>query len=167
MRWAVKEIIMSSKVLTLKNTNQIVSSTVFWNVHDKFRESIDKHSFYKHKYILDVTPWLIWTETQWNNDSPQRHTVYGWVPYVYGALIQMTPSFVRIPVCWAVHKVENSDTPVTVVGFGPCAVILFGSRMKDFRVLLLNNDGDFELFKADRARLVSFIQTNNVKIEDI
>ena len=158
---------MSSRYLALNSSHQIVSSDIFWDVNDKFRESIDKRSFYKHKYILDVTPWLIWTATQWNNDSPQRCTAYGWVPSVYGALIQMTSSFVYIPVCWAVQKVENSDTPVIVVGFGTCAVILFGSRMKDFRVLLLNNDGDFELFKADRARLVSFIQTNNVKIEDI
>jgi len=158
---------MSSKYLVLNGSSQVVSSSMFWDVHPDFREALDKHLFYKHKYILNATPWMIWTRTREGMEVPTRGIVFGWVPCIYGALVCMEFSTIQVVKDWSTSQVYNPDLPVTVIGFGEYTAIAYGNTMKDFSMLLLSNHSDLALFKKERKKLVEFIDRNNIEIVGI
>jgi len=157
---------MSSKYLVLNGSSQVVSSGMFWDVHPDFREALDKHLFYKHKYILNATPWMIWTRTR-GDGVPVQGVIFGWVPCIYGALVCMESSTIQVTKDWATSRVYNPDLPVTVIGVGEYTAIAYGNTMKDFTMLLLSKHGDLTLFKKERKKLVEFINRNNIEIVGI
>jgi len=158
---------MSSKYLVLNGSSQVVSSSMFWDVHPDFREALDKHLFYNHKYILDATPWMIWTRTRGKTEVPKQGVVFGWVPCIYGALVCMESSTIQVVKDWSTSQVYNPDLPVTVIGFENYVAIAYGNTMKDFTMLLLSNHSDLALFKKERKKLVEFIDRNNIEIVGI
>ena len=157
---------MSSKYLVLNGSHQVVSSSMFWDVHPNFRKALDKNEFYKHKYILDATPWMIWTRGR-GKGVPVQGVIFGWVPCIFGALVCMEFSTIQVTRDWATSQVYNPDLPVTVIGFGNYVAIAYGNTMKDFTMLLLSNHSDLALFKKERKKLVEFIDGNHIEIVGI